>query len=221
MEWLKAMAFFFLVWRIIISVRIIVMFTKMVSNTWYCACRIMRSIKQVRNGRPAPQAPEVVKIRTSPQVVRISFPVLLAAIENSISPFAKDTLDLSYYGFQNKIITKKELIRRLRSVAGDRLLISAVRRLQSNVRNARRAPPAPEVVKVPTSPWMPIPMLLAAIQNSISPSAKDALDLHYDAFKNKIITREELIKRVRLIVGDKLLTSTLQRAHSNVRRLCH
>ncbi|XP_077241013.1 inactive poly [ADP-ribose] polymerase RCD1-like isoform X2 [Tasmannia lanceolata] len=70
-------------------------------------------------------------------------------------------------------------------------------------------------VKMPTSAWMPFPMLFAAIQNNISPLAKDILDLHYNAFKSKKITREELIKKVRYIVGDKLLKSTLQRLQSN------
>ncbi|XP_068662471.1 inactive poly [ADP-ribose] polymerase RCD1-like isoform X2 [Aristolochia californica] len=71
-------------------------------------------------------------------------------------------------------------------------------------------------VKPPTSPWMPIPMIFDAIQNNISSQAKDALDRHYNDFESKLITRVEFVRQLRLIVGDKLLRSTLTRFHCKI-----
>ncbi|KAG9457692.1 hypothetical protein H6P81_002200 [Aristolochia fimbriata] len=68
-------------------------------------------------------------------------------------------------------------------------------------------------VKQPSSPWMPIPMIFAAIQNSISTQAKDALGRYYNDFESKLITREEFVRRLRLIVGDRLLKFILMRFH--------
>lgn len=61
----------------------------------------------------------------------------------------------------------------------------------------------------PTSPWMSFTGLFAEIQDEICPIARELLALHYDELKKKIITREELVKKIRTIVGDELLRSTL------------
>ncbi|XP_077237718.1 WWE protein-protein interaction domain protein family [Tasmannia lanceolata] len=66
------------------------------------------------------------------------------------------------------------------------------------------------VQKPPTSPWMPFPMLFAAISNKISPEDKNLVDRHYDEFKRRKISRDELIRKLRLIVGDNLLRSTIK-----------
>eukprot|EP00262_Sarcandra_glabra_P004679 TRINITY_DN15876_c0_g1_i1.p1 TRINITY_DN15876_c0_g1~~TRINITY_DN15876_c0_g1_i1.p1 ORF type:complete len:600 (-),score=100.15 TRINITY_DN15876_c0_g1_i1:321-2120(-) len=67
-----------------------------------------------------------------------------------------------------------------------------------------------EVPKAPTSPWMPFPMLFAAISNKIPPKDVELVNHHYDQFKGKKISRDDLIKKLRLIVGDKLLRSTIE-----------
>ncbi|XP_058080117.1 probable inactive poly [ADP-ribose] polymerase SRO2 [Magnolia sinica] len=79
------------------------------------------------------------------------------------------------------------------------------------VKDSQDSTLAARTLKLPTSAWMPFPMLFAAIQNSLSPSAKDSLDAHYNDFKSKKITREELVKKLRFIAGDMLLISTLKR----------
>ncbi|XP_020090039.1 inactive poly [ADP-ribose] polymerase RCD1-like isoform X1 [Ananas comosus] len=68
-----------------------------------------------------------------------------------------------------------------------------------------------ESPKGPSSPWMPFTVLFAEIENSISPIARELLFHHYEEFKRKIITREQLVKNIRVLVGDKLLISTLTR----------
>ncbi|KAL4196069.1 hypothetical protein AMTRI_Chr04g181500 [Amborella trichopoda] len=81
------------------------------------------------------------------------------------------------------------------------ILKGSEEKLQENV---------PKTVKMPTSAWMPFPVLFAAIEKNISPVDKDLLDRYYTDFKTKKITREELIKKLRLVIGDKLLISTLK-----------
>eukprot|EP00262_Sarcandra_glabra_P017251 TRINITY_DN583_c0_g1_i2.p1 TRINITY_DN583_c0_g1~~TRINITY_DN583_c0_g1_i2.p1 ORF type:complete len:542 (+),score=71.28 TRINITY_DN583_c0_g1_i2:125-1750(+) len=72
-----------------------------------------------------------------------------------------------------------------------------------------------KAVKMPTSAWLPFSVLFTAIQKSMSPAAKDLLDCHYSDFKSKKITREELIKQLRLLAGDDLLISTLKTLQFN------
>lgn len=68
-----------------------------------------------------------------------------------------------------------------------------------------------ETVKGPNSPWLPFTTLFEVIHDSISPVARELLYQHYDEMKRKILTREDLVKKMRLIIGDQLLVSTLQR----------
>uniref|UniRef100_A0A6I9QA98 Inactive Poly [ADP-ribose] polymerase RCD1 isoform X1 n=1 Tax=Elaeis guineensis var. tenera TaxID=51953 RepID=A0A6I9QA98_ELAGV len=68
-----------------------------------------------------------------------------------------------------------------------------------------------EPTRGPTSPWMPFTVLFAEIQNHVSPLAKELLLRHYEELKNKAITREELVKKMKAIVGEQLLMSTLTR----------
>lgn len=63
--------------------------------------------------------------------------------------------------------------------------------------------------KTPKSPWMPFPMLFAAITKKVSQEAMDHVNNHYEEFRTKKITREEFIKCLRTIVGDELLKSTI------------
>eukprot|EP00268_Persea_americana_P060646 TRINITY_DN758_c0_g1_i1.p1 TRINITY_DN758_c0_g1~~TRINITY_DN758_c0_g1_i1.p1 ORF type:complete len:535 (-),score=101.14 TRINITY_DN758_c0_g1_i1:2458-4062(-) len=83
------------------------------------------------------------------------------------------------------------------------------------VRAVQNSTPVPTHVKFPTSAWLPFSMLFDAIQTSISPSDKELLDVHYNAFKCKKITREQLIQKLRQIAGDDLLRSTLRQFQRN------
>ncbi|KAL4347172.1 hypothetical protein GQ457_17G019920 [Hibiscus cannabinus] len=63
--------------------------------------------------------------------------------------------------------------------------------------------------KTPKSPWMPFPMLFAAISNKIPRTDMELVTNHYDRFRRKEITRDDFVKKLRLIVGDSLLRSTI------------
>lgn len=65
-------------------------------------------------------------------------------------------------------------------------------------------------VKMPTSAWMPFPMLFSVIQRHLSKTSIDSLEHHYSNFKNRRISREVLIKMVRKIAGDKLLIAAIK-----------
>eukprot|EP01018_Ginkgo_biloba_P005055 Gb_12340 [translate_table: standard] len=70
--------------------------------------------------------------------------------------------------------------------------------------------PAETPVKIPTSAWMPFPMLFSVIGKHLSSSSITTLEHHYTDFKQRRITREDLIKRVRMIAGDKLLIAAIK-----------
>jgi len=63
--------------------------------------------------------------------------------------------------------------------------------------------------RAPKSPWMPFPMLFAAIAKEVSPVVMEQINMHYDLFRTKKIGRGEFVKELRLIVGDTLLRSTI------------
>ncbi|CAO2817876.1 unnamed protein product [Amaranthus hypochondriacus] len=63
---------------------------------------------------------------------------------------------------------------------------------------------------LPTSPWMPFPLLFEAISKQIPQSSLKLLLAHYDLLKERKICRDDFIKELRLIVGDALLKSTLK-----------
>ncbi|KAJ8555175.1 hypothetical protein K7X08_012671 [Anisodus acutangulus] len=61
----------------------------------------------------------------------------------------------------------------------------------------------------PKSPWMPFSMLFGAISANVSPKDMKLVHAHYDLFRSKKISRNDFIKKLRLIVGDQLLKSTV------------
>ncbi|KAL5210302.1 hypothetical protein ABZP36_005925 [Zizania latifolia] len=63
----------------------------------------------------------------------------------------------------------------------------------------------------PSSPWMPFSMLFAAISTKVPRSDMDLVHGYYEEFKMKKISRADLVKYLRHIVGDKLLVSTVVR----------
>ncbi|CAI9095284.1 OLC1v1031191C1 [Oldenlandia corymbosa var. corymbosa] len=67
----------------------------------------------------------------------------------------------------------------------------------------------PDSVRAPKSPWMPFSMLFAAISNKVPEKEMDLVETNYDLFRAKKISREDFVKRLRMIVGDSLLKSTI------------
>ncbi|KAI3914845.1 hypothetical protein MKX01_018014 [Papaver californicum] len=63
--------------------------------------------------------------------------------------------------------------------------------------------------KVPNSLWMPFPMLFAAVKDKVLQKDMDSINLFYNQFKKKMIRRDELVQKLRWIVGDPLLRSTI------------
>ncbi|KAJ4957425.1 hypothetical protein NE237_024536 [Protea cynaroides] len=70
-------------------------------------------------------------------------------------------------------------------------------------------PVGSKVPKAPKSPWMPFPMLFAAISNKVPPKDMKLVNIQYDQFQSKVISRDDFVKKLRCIVGDTLLRSTI------------
>ncbi|XP_010245245.1 PREDICTED: inactive poly [ADP-ribose] polymerase RCD1-like isoform X2 [Nelumbo nucifera] len=65
------------------------------------------------------------------------------------------------------------------------------------------------ISKTPKSPWMPFPMLFDAISNKVPANDMLLVNKHYDLFRHKMINRDDFVKKLRLIVGDTVLRSTI------------
>uniref|UniRef100_A0A0D9WB01 Uncharacterized protein n=1 Tax=Leersia perrieri TaxID=77586 RepID=A0A0D9WB01_9ORYZ len=65
----------------------------------------------------------------------------------------------------------------------------------------------------PTSPWISFRVLFGMIQDNISSVARELLFHHYEELKESKITREEMVKQMIILVGEKLLLETLKRLH--------
>ncbi|XP_073264147.1 inactive poly [ADP-ribose] polymerase RCD1-like [Populus alba] len=63
--------------------------------------------------------------------------------------------------------------------------------------------------RAPKSPWMPFPMLFAAISNKVPSKDMELITNNYELFRAKKVNREDFVKQLRLIVGDALLKSTI------------
>ncbi|KAK7309645.1 hypothetical protein RJT34_06543 [Clitoria ternatea] len=81
----------------------------------------------------------------------------------------------------------------------------------SSVDNGKAASMVASTPKVPTSPWMPFPVLFAAIRNKVPPKDMDLINAHYEQFMSKQISRDDFVKMLRLIVGDALLKVTISK----------
>ncbi|XP_074276393.1 inactive poly [ADP-ribose] polymerase RCD1 [Silene latifolia] len=71
-------------------------------------------------------------------------------------------------------------------------------------------------MRVPTSPWMPFPMLFAAISKQVPSSDMMVVLASYKQFTNKVISRVDFVKNLRLVVGDTILKSTIIELNSKV-----
>ncbi|XP_059590474.1 inactive poly [ADP-ribose] polymerase RCD1 isoform X1 [Vitis vinifera] len=72
-------------------------------------------------------------------------------------------------------------------------------------------------LRVPKSPWMPFPMLFAAISKKVPLKDMQLVDTQYELFRRKKISRADFVKKLRLIVGDTLLKSTITHLQCKVR----
>ncbi|KAI4971844.1 hypothetical protein ZWY2020_002758 [Hordeum vulgare] len=57
----------------------------------------------------------------------------------------------------------------------------------------------------PTSPGISFRLLFETIQDSISSLQRELLYRHYEELKENKITRDEMVKKMMIIVGEKLL----------------
>ncbi|KAL9262147.1 Inactive poly [ADP-ribose] polymerase RCD1-like protein [Drosera capensis] len=67
------------------------------------------------------------------------------------------------------------------------------------------------ILKNPKSPWMPFPMLFAAISDKIPSRDMNLLNLNYELFRMRRMSREDFVKVLRMIAGDALLKSTIEK----------
>lgn len=65
-------------------------------------------------------------------------------------------------------------------------------------------------LRVPTSPWMPFPILISALSKFLPSQTIALIFKHYRDHKGKKISRHELIQRVRRIAGDQLLIAVIK-----------
>lgn len=65
------------------------------------------------------------------------------------------------------------------------------------------------VPRIPKSPWMSFPALFAAISKKVAPEKMKIINSNYELFKSKKISRDELVRKMRLSVGDAILRSTI------------
>lgn len=64
-------------------------------------------------------------------------------------------------------------------------------------------------VRAPKSPWMPFSMLFAAISSKVPEKDMNLVHSNYELFKSKRMSREDFVRKLRVVVGDSLLRSTL------------
>ncbi|KAK1408350.1 hypothetical protein QVD17_40060 [Tagetes erecta] len=63
--------------------------------------------------------------------------------------------------------------------------------------------------KEPKSPWMPFSMLFEAISSKVSPSDMKLVHVFYESFRAQKMNRTEFIRKLRTLVGDQILRSTI------------
>ncbi|KAL8266988.1 hypothetical protein R6Q59_004332 [Mikania micrantha] len=67
--------------------------------------------------------------------------------------------------------------------------------------------------RVPKSPWMPFSNLFEAISDKISSDDMKQVHMLYESHKGGKTSREEFIRKLRSIVGDQILRSTISNLH--------
>uniref|UniRef100_A0A822YPT1 Poly [ADP-ribose] polymerase n=1 Tax=Nelumbo nucifera TaxID=4432 RepID=A0A822YPT1_NELNU len=71
------------------------------------------------------------------------------------------------------------------------------------------------VVK-PTSAWMPFPTLISVLARFLPPTTIRVIQKYHYSYREKKITREQLVQKVRQIVGDELLVKIIKSCRGKV-----
>uniref|UniRef100_UPI001CB98A5F inactive poly [ADP-ribose] polymerase RCD1-like n=1 Tax=Erigeron canadensis TaxID=72917 RepID=UPI001CB98A5F len=66
----------------------------------------------------------------------------------------------------------------------------------------------------PKSPWMSFSKLLEAISDKVAPDDLKLVHIYYESLRGKKTSREEFIKKLRSIVGDQILRTTISSLQS-------
>ncbi|GJS09268.1 inactive poly [ADP-ribose] polymerase RCD1-like isoform X1 [Tanacetum coccineum] len=61
----------------------------------------------------------------------------------------------------------------------------------------------------PKSPWMSFSKLFEAVSDKVAPNDMRLLHAFYESFRAKKINRDEFIRKLRSVVGDQILRSTI------------
>lgn len=67
-----------------------------------------------------------------------------------------------------------------------------------------------EQVKKPNSPWMPFPALIQELIKFLPPSSVSLISKHHKDYKERKISRTQLIKYARQLAGDRLLMAVIK-----------
>ncbi|RLM73118.1 uncharacterized protein C2845_PM15G25100 [Panicum miliaceum] len=70
-----------------------------------------------------------------------------------------------------------------------------------------------EIGEGPTTPWISFKVLFGLVQDNISSIARELLFHHYEELKESKITREEMVRKMMIIVGKKILLEALNKLH--------
>lgn len=68
--------------------------------------------------------------------------------------------------------------------------------------------------RAPNSPWMPFSKLFEAISDKVAPEDMRLVRVLYESLRGKKTSREEFIRKLRSIVGDQILRSTISSLQS-------
>ncbi|WOL16654.1 putative inactive poly [Canna indica] len=77
--------------------------------------------------------------------------------------------------------------------------------------NQTEAPVSKAYPTDPTSPLMPFSMLFASLSTNVPPGDMDLIHTYYEEFKKRKISRIDLVKKLREIIGDELLISCVMK----------
>ncbi|KAF5476801.1 hypothetical protein F2P56_003498 [Juglans regia] len=68
----------------------------------------------------------------------------------------------------------------------------------------------PKPSSVPTSPWVPFPVLISVLSKFLPPHTVSVISKYHEAHKEKKISRNQLVLKLRQIAGDKLLIAIIK-----------
>jgi hypothetical protein len=74
-------------------------------------------------------------------------------------------------------------------------------------------PASCEIGEGPTTPWISFKVLFGLVQDNMSSIARELLFHHYEELKESKITREEMVRKMMIIVGKKILLEALNKLH--------